>query len=57
MMILLECVRPHERLHKEAVYIKYAERKFKGASRFVEEYMSRGHYVEITEENTLEIQD
>jgi Cyclin, C-terminal domain len=50
ILVLLDCV-THQREHHPSVFAKYAEKKFKRASRFVEEYMSQGQYIEITEEN------
>ena len=50
MLVLLDCV-THQREHHPSVFAKYAEKKFKRASRFVEEYMSQQQYIGITEEN------
>jgi G2/mitotic-specific cyclin 3/4 len=49
ILILLDCL-SHPHAHA-AIYTKYVEKKFKCASRFVEEYMSQGKYTEMTEEN------
>ena len=50
VLVLLDCL-THQREHHPSVFAKYAEKKFKRASRFVEEYMSQGQYIDITEEN------
>ena len=49
VLVLLDCL-TQQRHHHPSVFAKYAEKKFKRASRFVEEYMSQGQYMEITEE-------
>jgi len=51
-LILLDCLTQGPE-HHPAVFEKYAEKKFKRASRFVQEYMSQGQYIEITEENVF----
>jgi len=50
VLVLLDCLTDPRR-HHASPFSKYSERKFKRASRFVEEYMSQGQYIEITEEN------
>jgi hypothetical protein len=50
VLILLDCLTDPRR-HHPSTFSKYSERKFKRASRFVEDYMSQGQYIEITEEN------
>jgi len=49
VLVLLDCL-TQQRQHHPSVFAKYAEKKFKRASRFVEEYMNQGQYIEITEE-------
>jgi len=49
-LILLDCLTNGPE-HHPAVFEKYAEKKFKRASRFVADYMSQGQFIEITEEN------
>ena len=55
ILVLLECL--SQAREYPSVYAKYAERKFKRASRFVEEYMTQGQYAEITEENIYQQYD
>jgi len=49
VLVLLDCL-GQQREHHPSVFAKYAEKKFKRASRFVEEYIASGQYVEITEQ-------
>ena len=49
VLVLLDCLR-QARTHHPSIFSKYSEKKYRRASRFVEEYMGQGQYIEITEE-------
>jgi len=50
VLVLLDCL-TNARANLSTLFQKYDTKKFKKASRYVEEYMSQGHYIEITEEH------
>ena len=49
VLVLLDCLH-QARSHHPSIFSKYSEKKYRRASRFVEEYMGQGQYIEITEE-------